>query len=114
MNASRRRLFLAGVGAVALAGGAGLALYRLRPDPVGTAAVAHLFAQSFNDANGLPQSMSQWKGQWLVLNFWATWCSPCVEEMPTLQQVARDYASRGVAVVGLGIDSPNAIRRFRS
>ena len=42
MNASRRRVLLVGVGAVALAGGAGLAVYRLRPDPVGTAAVATL------------------------------------------------------------------------
>ena len=114
MNASRRRLLLAGVGAIALAGGAGLAVYRLRPDPVGTVAVATLFAQSFDDAQGQPQAMALWKGQWLVLNFWATWCAPCVEEMPTLQQVARDYGSRGVAVVGLGIDSPAAIRRFQS
>jgi len=114
MNPVRRRMLLAGVGATALAGGAGLALYHFRPDAIGTAAVAKLFAQSFNDAQGQPQAMEQWKGQWLVLNFWATWCTPCVEEMPTLQQVARDYGSRGVAVVGLGIDSPSAIRRFQS
>lgn len=114
MSAARRRLLLAGFGAGALAGGAGLALYRLRRDDVGTAAVAALFAQTFNDAQGQPQPMAQWKGQWLVLNFWATWCTPCVEEMPTLQQVARDYGTRGVAVVGLGIDSPSAIRRFQS
>jgi thiol-disulfide isomerase/thioredoxin len=114
MNASRRRLLLAGVGAGALAGGAGLAVYRFRSVDVGTATVAALFAQTFNDAQGQPQPMAQWKGQWLVLNFWATWCTPCVEEMPTLQQVARDYGTRGVAVVGLGIDSPSAIRRFQS
>jgi thiol-disulfide isomerase/thioredoxin len=114
MNASRRRLLLAGVGAIALAGGAGLAVYRLRQDDVGTAAVATLFAQTFNDAEGQPQPMTQWRDRWLVLNFWATWCTPCVEEMPTLQQVAWDYGTRGVAVVGLGIDSPAAIRRFQS
>ncbi len=49
----------------------------------------------------------------MVLNFWATWCAPCVEEMPGLQQVARDYADRRVAVVGLGIDRAEAIRRFQ-
>lgn len=114
MNVSRRRFLLAGVGAAALAGGAGLAVYRLRQIPVGATAVAMLFAKSFDDAQGQLQPMAQWKGQWLVLNFWATWCSPCVEEMPTLQQVARDYGTRGVAVVGLGIDTPAAIRRFQS
>jgi thiol-disulfide isomerase/thioredoxin len=58
--------------------------------------------------------MTQWQGRWLVLNFWATWCAPCVEEMPTLQQVAHDYRGQGVAVVGLGIDNADAIRRFQT
>lgn len=57
--------------------------------------------------------MSQWRGRLLVVNFWATWCAPCVEEMPELQKVQHDYASRGVAVIGLGIDNAAAIRRFR-
>ena len=70
-------------------------------------------AEVFDDVDGRPQALSQWRGSWIVLNFWATWCAPCVEEMPTLQQIAREYAARGVVVVGVGIDNAGAIRRFR-
>jgi len=113
MKSGRRRLLLAGVGGVAIATGAGVALYLTTGEHASAPAVERLFAQVFDDSDGRPQPLAQWKGQWLVLNFWATWCAPCVEEMPHLQQVAHDYAGRGVAVVGLGIDNADAIRRFR-
>jgi thiol-disulfide isomerase/thioredoxin len=112
----RRRWLLATAGGLALAAGAGAALWRTRVD-VSTqalAAVDDLFAHTFPDADGRPQALQQWRGRWLIVNFWATWCAPCVEEMPLLQRIADEYASRGVAVVGLGIDSASAIARFRS
>jgi thiol-disulfide isomerase/thioredoxin len=111
MNERRRRWLLAGVGAAALAAGAGAAWLRLRA--VTSEPPPGFFERAFDDLQGKPQALSQWRGRWLVLNFWATWCAPCVEEMPTLQQVARDYAARGVSVVGIGIDNATAIRRFR-
>jgi thiol-disulfide isomerase/thioredoxin len=46
------------------------------------------------------------RGRVLVLNFWATWCKPCREEMPMLESFARDYAQRGVTVIGISIDDP--------
>ena len=113
MNRRRRNLALASVGFAALAAGAGLALYRTTGEGASAEAVARLFTQVFEDTHGRAQPMAQWQGRWLVLNFWATWCAPCVEEMPTLQQVARDYDGLGVAVVGLGIDNADAIRRFQ-
>ena len=113
MTPRRRNLLITGVGGAALAAGLGWALYRTTGEEASTAAVARLFTHVFEDPDGRSQPMAQWRGRWLVLNFWATWCAPCVEEMPTLQQIARDYAGRGVAVVGLGIDSAAAIRQFR-
>jgi thiol-disulfide isomerase/thioredoxin len=111
MTPRRRRWLLAGAGLGALAAGAGFAWLRYRPEaPDATAAV---FGRVFDDADGRPQALSQWRGRWIVLNFWATWCAPCVEEMPTLQQAARNYGARGVTVVGVGIDNAGAIRRFR-
>ncbi|MGZ8993187.1 MAG: TlpA family protein disulfide reductase [Burkholderiaceae bacterium] len=74
---------------------------------------AALFAQSFNDADGDLQPMNQWQGRLLVVNFWATWCAPCVEEMPDLQKVQVEYAERGVTVVGVAIDNASAVKRFR-
>jgi thiol-disulfide isomerase/thioredoxin len=114
MNASRRRILLVGVGVAAVATGAGVTLYRTTGENASREAVNRLFTQVFDDANGHAQPMAQWKDRWLVLNFWATWCAPCVEEMPVLQQVARDYGGRGVVVVGLGIDSAGAIHQFRN
>ena len=74
---------------------------------------APLFTHTFSDANGQPQAIGQWQGAWLVVNFWATWCAPCVEEMPDLEKVQGEYANRGVTVVGLAIDNPTAVKQFR-
>ena len=71
------------------------------------------FSQTLEDLDGQPHSMNRWRGQLVVVNFWATWCAPCVEEMPALQSIHDEYAARGVVVVGLGIDSPTALRSFR-
>src|SRR5512134_1586610 len=108
MIANRSRLLLGVIAVVGLLLGLGAALHRYSTSALDAATTA-LFEQTFSDADGRPQPMKQWQGRLLVLNFWATWCAPCVEEMPELQKIERDYASRGVAVVGLGIDSSSAI-----
>ena len=77
-------------------------------------AVANLFAQSMDDANGGTQALAQWKGKALVVNFWATWCGPCVEEMPALSALQTEVAPKNVRIVGIGIDSPSNIKEFAS
>ena len=63
--------------------------------------------------NGRTVSLPDFGGKVLVLNFWASWCPPCVEETPSLSQFARQYASRGVVVLGVSVDrDPAAYRRF--
>jgi peroxiredoxin len=98
---------------IAIAAGAGVAWVRTAPKPVAADAAAALFELTFDDADGRPQPMTRWKGSTLVVNFWATWCPPCVEEMPDLQRIRDEYRVRGVEVVGIGIDSPTKIREFR-
>jgi peroxiredoxin len=56
--------------------------------------------------------MSEWQGKVLLINFWATWCPPCVSEMPDLVALQNDLASKNLQVVGIGIDSPSNIREF--
>lgn len=51
-------------------------------------------------------------GRPLLLNVWASWCGPCVEEMPELERFAREQGDAGVQVVGLALDSPEAVRDF--
>jgi cytochrome c biogenesis protein CcmG/thiol:disulfide interchange protein DsbE len=54
--------------------------------------------------NGKPVSLTNFGGKVLVLNFWATWCPPCVEEMPSLNKFAADFKGKGVVVLGVSVD----------
>lgn len=74
--------------------------------------VQQLFSLQMPDANGKQQALAQWRGKPMVLNFWASWCAPCVKEMPELSKLQKDFAARGVQVIGIGIDSPSAISDF--
>lgn len=58
------------------------------------------------DQTGAEQKLSDYRGKIVVLNFWATWCVPCREEMPLLVKLRRDYAARGVEVIGPSADEP--------
>lgn len=59
---------------------------------------------------GGERAMASWRGRPVVVNFWATWCAPCVEEMPDLDRLQREHP--GVQFVGIGIDSAANIRTF--
>jgi peroxiredoxin len=100
------------VALVALATGVGVAWWHFAP-AAGGASAQPLFEQTFKNLDGGTEAMSRLRGRVVVVNFWATWCPPCVEEMPDLQRVHDEFDARGVTVVGLGIDSPAAMRRFR-
>jgi thiol-disulfide isomerase/thioredoxin len=99
------------VAVAALLAGLATALHWMSQSPGGSAEA--FYAQTFDDLDGRAESMGRWRNQVVVVNFWATWCAPCVEEMPLLQSIHDEYRARGVAVVGLGIDAPSALRRFR-
>jgi thiol-disulfide isomerase/thioredoxin len=73
---------------------------------------ALLLSQSLNDAAGKPQSLAQFKGKPLLVNFWAPWCGPCVREMPELSALADELKSKNIQVVGIGIDTPTNILEF--
>lgn len=65
-----------------------------------------------HDAFGDAQDVSVWRGQAVLINFWAGWCGPCRREMPALQAVAKGYAPQGVRVVGVAVDDPAAAQRL--
>jgi len=62
------------------------------------------------DLDGKPQQLSQWHGQRVLLNFWATWCAPCRKEMPQLSAAQTSHA--GVQVIGVALDQPQAVREY--
>ena len=71
-----------------------------------------LFATSFPDENGKPQALKQWQGKVIVLNFWATWCPPCREEMPELSELNKKYQAKNVVVLGVSTDDVPTIKKF--
>lgn len=111
--ADTRRRWLAGigVGAAAAAAGVGWALWRAGADAPDEA-VRDLWDMAFDQPAGGRFEMSRVRGRPLVINFWATWCAPCVREMPALDRFARTVAARGVQVLGLAADQRNAVQEF--
>ncbi|KAF1029926.1 MAG: Thiol-disulfide oxidoreductase ResA [Burkholderia plantarii] len=121
MMNSQRKISLA-VAALAVAGGV-VAGHWLRdgtfesaavaaPAPTPADALASLWAASVTDADGKPQSLARFKGQKVVINFWASWCGPCVKEMPELVNLSHQYAAKGVHFVGIGVDSSQNVKAF--
>jgi thiol-disulfide isomerase/thioredoxin len=75
-------------------------------------ASAALFALSLPDLKGQNQPLAQWKGQALLVNFWATWCTPCVQEMPELSALQSSHQLKDTKIIGIGIDSAENIAQF--
>jgi peroxiredoxin len=92
--------------------GAYFGLKRLNPAPAENTAVAALMQTSLPDTKNQPRSLTEWQGKTLLINFWATWCPPCVAEMPELVELQADMAGRNVQIIGIGIDSPSNIQQF--
>lgn len=130
MKTSSTRRALLGLAAVGgLGGGLWLALRRSETSPLtaGTAPaaagsasaasaatdpMATLFTQQFDTPDGQVLDLAALRGKPLLINFWATWCPPCVKELPEIDQFALAFARQGGAVIGLAIDGPTPVRDF--
>jgi thiol-disulfide isomerase/thioredoxin len=67
---------------------------------------------SLRDLDGRPHDIAEWKGKIVVLNFWATWCAPCREEMPEFVRLQTELDGQGVQFVGVAIDESEAVQEF--
>lgn len=104
----RDALILAAVGAAAATAGILAGPFLLQSQ----GGAAELQAASFPDLSGASRALETWKGKVLLCNFWATWCAPCREEMPLLEEIHRKYGQQGLQIVGIGIDRADKIRQF--
>ncbi|MBS0556139.1 MAG: TlpA family protein disulfide reductase [Proteobacteria bacterium] len=80
--------------------------------PVGAGVLApggQLADLQFPGTDGNAHRLGDWHGKLVLVNFWATWCGPCREEMPLLDAAAKKYANEGFRVVGVAIDDPDAV-----
>ena len=104
MRSSRRLALMAGV-----AGAAALAPQAAGDD---AAALDALWALRLQRPDGAELVLADLRGKPLLLNFWATWCPPCVKEMPEINRFYQAWSPKGWQVLGLAIDSPEPVRNF--
>ena len=92
----------------------GFSIFRifLMPSEKTALSAAALFSSSINDPEGKPQNLKQFENKIIVLNFWATWCEPCREEMPELSSFYNENQSKNVVVVGIAIDEAKAVKSY--
>ena len=99
-------------GALAAVLGMGLSSYKYRTEKASDTAIEELLTRELRSPDGKIHQTSDWRGKILIINYWASWCPPCVEEMPELVRSQTKYAAKNVLFVGIGVDSPSNIRQF--
>ena len=69
---------------------------------------------SFVTEAGTPHTIREWEGKVIMLHFWATWCAPCVKELPAIDKFQQDYAEKNIIVLPISLDlgQPDAVRKF--
>ena len=112
------RLLFSGVAVLAVAAGSVLWWATrttdtpMAPETASQIAPGALLAASFSDTAGAPHALGEFQGKVLVLNFWATWCVPCREEMPAFARLQERWRGEGIQFLGLANDDAGKVERF--
>lgn len=80
-------------------------------DPESDKSTDHLHFKML-DLDGKMRSTTEWANKVLVLNFWATWCPPCIKEIPMFVQLQKQYAAQDLQFIGIAVDSLNNVKQF--
>ena len=106
-----RRTFLVAAGGGAAALGASLAWHKFK-QPTASPVAQAFWARRFPGLNGAELDVARWRGKPLLVNFWATWCPPCVKELPEINQFYGEAKARGWQVLGLAVDQAEPVKAF--
>lgn len=117
---NRRNMLYGGTAAVAALAGAGVAWWNIQPHQAAAlpaslnagAGADPFWSMSFDTPDGQSLAMNTFRGKPLLVNFWGTWCPPCIEELPLLDSFYGANKSRGWQVLGLAVDQPSAVRKW--
>lgn len=114
LPAPRRRTLLASVAATAALAGVGVAWWQARnaEESLALPSVEGLWSLQWETPQGAALSMESFRGRPLLLNFWATWCPPCVEELPLINAFYRENKAKGWQVLGLAVDGLAPVQSF--
>lgn len=108
MSRATLGLMLAALLASLLGYGAGMVYFGVAaPTPDGPVADF-----SLPDLDGETRRLSEWRGKLVLVNFWATWCPPCRDEIPLFIDLQREAGARGLQIVGVAIDQPDAVAAY--
>ncbi len=107
---ARRALLLAAVGGVAAVAGYGF--HRWRGTPSSNDPVAAILASRLMALDGRKRSPGDFLGHVLVINYWATWCGPCREEIPIFVRLQHEYGAKGLQFIGISTDLDVKVREF--
>ena len=110
----RQLIIIVAISLLALLGGVLTSQWVYKTGLASDPAVKAFLANSWQTPDGKTVETQKWQGKVLVVNFWASWCPPCVEEMPALDKLQQEFLQQNVLFVGIGIDSPSNIREFLS
>jgi thiol-disulfide isomerase/thioredoxin len=102
----------AGVAALATLAGVGVAWKRQSTATITPEVMDAFWSAEFDTPTGESLALKALQGRPLVINFWATWCAPCIEEMPLIEAFFRQNEHKNWQVLGLAIDQPSRVRQF--
>ncbi len=111
INTLKRPTLFVAVALLAIMGGYFARIWLAAPAPAQDPATV-LLATSLQDLRGELQPLAQWRGKVLVVNFWATWCPPCLKEIPEFIRLQEQFGSKGVQFVGIAIDEKMRVLGF--
>jgi thiol-disulfide isomerase/thioredoxin len=113
-SAGRQRRMLIAAAALAALSGGGLAWWRANPGAGSSASepIEGFWSMHWPSPQGLPVQLQTFRGRPLLINFWATWCPPCVEELPLINAFYRQNSRNGWQVLGLAVDKASAVQSF--
>jgi len=111
-SSSRRHWLMGAVAGAAALAGAGLAWRKYQVQDGTPALDNSLWQMTFTTPDGKTLRMADLRGKPLLLNFWATWCPPCIEELPLLNNFFKENTGKGWQVLGLAVDQLEPVKRF--
>lgn len=90
----------------------GPGVVRSNPDPTGEVLGKRRPDFSLPDLEGQMRSLDEWDGKLIVINFWATWCPPCREEIPVFMELQEEFADRGLQFLGIALQEAEEVRDY--
>lgn len=110
---THKALLLLAAAVLALLAGFGAGRFQFTSQKTPEKAHEFLVEFALPDIHGKRRHIQEWQGRLILLNFWATWCAPCREEIPLLIRMQQRYAARGLQVIGIAVDSTDAVAAYQ-